>query len=330
MKRAAILLLCISFLTACAAPKPMSATATAVATQSATHAPEATATPSPTEAPTATATITATATETIGVSPEAKAAWDKLNLQSKDQWQVQKIEGWGMGFVNKETGEEIVDNPITFSNGQGQTTVVHQLCYKTQTEGKGLMTVLTCMSQPRAEHRLVKISGTDADAQKFFQWAIQDQAFITGNPQLLAALQAAAKGEKPLILVQGELAGVPPEFIQSSSLLTAEGMPFGANAVNDNINRISVLPFARGGKSFAVMFMDYEKGLIDYWVNKGQTSKAAPDVIRMILEWVGRLTSDGSFMIFLNPSDNHMLNLVHQIPIQLTQDGISVNLQAIK
>lgn len=284
------------------------------------------------------------------LTPEAQAAWDILNLQTKDQWQAQKIEGWGVGWVHKETGEQIVDFPVTFTNGQGKTTVVHQLCYKTQTEGKGLMTVLTCMSQPRAEHRLVQLFGqdgtapaTDDQGRAFWGGLSINTDFINGNPQLLAAMQSAAKGEKPLVLVQGELAGLPPEFNMPPEQvlaqgLKAEGMPFGVNMGTIQQGdefvpapvMIMVLPFEREGKVFALFYNNYEQ-TIDRYISQGSTPKSESiGIIKRILTWISDLTSDGYFPKLSNPSLERGRRLIDAIPVQLEAAGISVDMNVVK
>jgi hypothetical protein len=238
-------------------------------------------TPTPTRRPTETpkATATATATEKASLPAEAMAAWDKLNLQSKDQWKVENIAGYGLGFARvNEAGEreEIVDLPITFSNGQGQKTTVHQLCYKTQTSGAGALSMLTCMDQPRAEHRLMTVKGNDSQALAFFKWAANYPAFQSRNPQLLQAFKDGAEGKKNIVIVYGDINNIPPEYrvhlpeVQAKGL-KIEGMPYAAlDGLGNQTVSYSVVPFVRGNTVFLVRYKDYE-GDIDFAINRGDS-----------------------------------------------------------
>jgi hypothetical protein len=223
------------------------------------------------------------------LSAAAIAEWDELNLDSKAEWKVQNIPGWGVGWT-KETGEQIVVFETEFSNANGEKTMVTQLCYKTQTAGEGALTELACMDGHKDQQRLLVINGTDEKAKEWFKWMAEYPAVQDNNPQLLQAFRDAAEGKKKIVIVQGDLGSVPEKYrvdadVAIASGLKIEGVLAGVGKyfmlARKDPATIAVVPFTRGDTVFVVGYKDYQSQMDPF--APGNKGKSQAGIARLAL-----------------------------------------------
>jgi hypothetical protein len=241
------------------------------------------------------------------LSAAAIAEWDELNLDSKAEWKVQNIPGWGVGWT-KETGEQIVVFETEFSNANGEKTMVTQLCYKTQTAGEGALVELACMGGHKDQQRLLVINGTDEKAKEWFKWMAEYPAAQDNNPQLLQAFRDAADGKKKIVIVQGDFGSVPEQYrvdadAAIASGLKIEGMTVGIlkqhNTAMKDVRALVTVPYVRGDQVFVVVYLDWQDFNAPYTYNNKTLSGAdlARDNMTNLVRMVFYVGSDGSYPV---------------------------------